>query len=72
MGEAELREKAGLPAARCWGCLTEIEVGEAYVKVPISSGPIAVAHHYHTECYRVMRALRRRRQRDKRTLRGKP
>jgi hypothetical protein len=64
--EAELREKAGLPPAMCWGCLTAIEVGETYVKVPISSaGPIAIAQHYHAECYRVMRALRRRRKGEK-------
>jgi hypothetical protein len=27
-GEAGLREKASLPAALCWGCLAEIEVGD--------------------------------------------
>jgi hypothetical protein len=69
-GEAELRKKAGLPAARCFGCLSEIEIGEPSVKVPLDSGPIAIAHHYHAECYRVMRALRRRRQREKRRRRS--
>jgi hypothetical protein len=69
--EAELSQKAGLPQATCWGCLTAIEVGEDYVKVPITSvGRIAIAHHYHAECYRVMRALRRRRHREKRAASG--
>jgi hypothetical protein len=68
--EAELRKKAKLPPPLCWGCLTEIEIGEPYVKVPLNSGPVAVAHHYHAECYKVMRALRRRRQREKRARRA--